>query len=710
MPHILRIFCVVLFLVAPVAMAQIDGTGLYRFGSFDSRGLDSINLGNLNTHFEIPIVSKQGRGVNFNYALVYDGLVWSQTSSSGTGYWQHDASWGFHGRLGGALLGYVTYNSKTIRCPTIEGIPQYGYQLSSYVYHDPYGGNHRFAYSYQECDEAEGYPKILGDGSTSDGSGLSYGVNTGVIRTQSGSLISAPENVGVNQSSYASIKDSNGNTITNNGNGTFTDTLGVTALTIGGGAAYGNPLTFTYPVALQGDQATSATITVYFKTYTVQTHFQCSGISEYGAVSADLIDHIVLPDAAASTYTFTYETTPTVAGAVTGRLASITLPTGGTINYSYSGGCNNSGINADGTPATLTRTTSDGSKVYSRTINGTASTTDVTDEKQNHANYSFTSSSENLWYETERKIWQGVASGTPLQDRITQYNGQTTTSSSWLTTPITQTDVLESFNGGAQSDIRNLYDSSGLLTTSSQYDPGNGGALLAYDSYTYGSAGKMTGVISRDAASQIVAQSSYGYDESTPTGTTSIPNHLNPSGLRGNRTSTHVWLGGASGTLDSYATYYDTGVPVSTTTPNGVTQYTYDSTQAFVNQVTLPTPSSGVQISTSANYDQQSGVQSSATGPNSGQTTQIAQYDRLLRPISIAMQDGGQTTYSYAPNQVGISSKIDATRSSDREIFYDSYGRVRRSAVFNGSVWYLTDSCYDAAGLLQYQSVPYSSS
>src|ERR1700733_436754 len=51
----------------------------------------------------------------------------------------------------------------------------------------------------------------------------------------------------------------------------------------------------------------------------------------------------------------------------TGRLAKITLPTGGTIAYAYSGGENNSGINTDGSYAKITRTTSDGTTTFTHT-------------------------------------------------------------------------------------------------------------------------------------------------------------------------------------------------------------------------------------------------------------------------------------------------------------------------------------------------------
>jgi len=77
-------------------IAQAPGTGLYAFGSFDNRGFDSVNLGNLNVHLEIPIVNKAGRGESFRYTIVYDGLIWSAVGATGSQYWQPDSGWGFH--------------------------------------------------------------------------------------------------------------------------------------------------------------------------------------------------------------------------------------------------------------------------------------------------------------------------------------------------------------------------------------------------------------------------------------------------------------------------------------------------------------------------------------------------------------------------------------------------------------------------------------
>src|SRR5207244_2542156 len=117
---------------------------------------------------------------------------------------------------------------------------------------------------------------------------------------------------------------------------------------------------------------------------------------------------IDLPDIATNPndkYTFTYETTPNdmhTPHYVTGRIASVTLPTGGMITYGYSGG--NNGITcADGSTATLTRTLSPGGVwTYEHAENGTAWTTLVTDPQGNQTNMNFT-----YIYETDRKVYNG---------------------------------------------------------------------------------------------------------------------------------------------------------------------------------------------------------------------------------------------------------------------------------------------------------------
>ena len=720
-----RILSAFIFSVSSLAVAQNLGTGLYAFGSFDSRGFDSVNIGNLNTHFEIPIVAKQGRGLPFDYSLVYDGFIWSQSTTTGTPVWVPDSAWGFRGQLFGGFTGYLTHTQSSIVCTSVPGSgggaepvegpgsggqPTPGVLYSNYVYHDPYGRTHVFNYSLQNCPSSG--QQITGDGSTSDGSGFSYvnsGILTGQVHSRSGQIINAPDEA--NSTASGNIIDSNGNTVTNNGNGSFTDTLGVTALTIGGAGSAASPLTLTYPVALQANSSTSATVTISYRTYTVQTNFQCSGISEYGANSVDLIDHITLPDASASTYSFSYEATAGVTGAVTGRLTSITLPTGGTISYSYTqGGCNgSSGINPDGTPGSMTRATGDGTRTYTRSVNTNATNTTVQDEKGNQSVYQFTIAN-GLFFETERSIYQGPASGTALFDQTTCYNfAVSPCNGSLISLPISETMTFASNNGGSQLGTQNVYDALGGLTSSTQ----NSGSTptLQITTNSYNSLEELLKTTTTDGSGNVVASASYGYDETTPTATSGIPQHNAVSGTRGNQTSVQVSTG--SGTLATTTAYYDTGVPVSTTTPNGTTGYSYDSTQTFVTQTTLPTPSSGVALATSASYDQQSGVQISATGMNAGQTTQVAQYDPLLRATSVTLPNGGVVTTTYSGNDTIVDQTTGTGSDAVTHTLVDTYGRKSRVAVLNGqssNPWYQVDYCYDATGLLQFQSMRYQGS
>src|ERR1700680_3345378 len=125
------------------------------------------------------------------------------------------------------------------------------------------------------------------------------------------------------------------------------------------------PMTFTYTAP----SGAAASYTMKYGTYTVQTNYGCSGVSEFGPTSEYLVSEIDLPDN--SKYTFTYEGAPSHPGNVTGRLASMTLPTGGTITYTYTGGSSGHITCSDGSASGLTRQIYDGTNTntwtYART-------------------------------------------------------------------------------------------------------------------------------------------------------------------------------------------------------------------------------------------------------------------------------------------------------------------------------------------------------
>ncbi|HEU5400120.1 MAG TPA: RHS repeat-associated core domain-containing protein [Terriglobales bacterium] len=699
-------FLLVLILLAGIQYGWSQAaTGPYPFGTFDSKGIESINVGNLNVHLDIPVFHKTGRGIPFAYDLTFDNLLWQPVGVSGSQAWEPADNFGWLAQTV-VMTGYLSYSTHEYLCDYPPPERKNFWIYDTWVYHDPWGRSHSFngelEYDPSGCDSTI---NSFTSGAL-DGSGYTltatratrYGplAQQQITSSYGRSLVVPTSTV----SSGSSITDSNGNQVSVSSAGVYTDTLGTSALAVAG-AAPGN-VTLTYPNASGG----TASYTIKYATYNIQTTFGCSGIGEYSASGTSLISEIDLPDG--TNYLFSYEATPGgSSGSVTGRIASIMLPTGGSINYSYSGGCNGNGMNPDGTVGSLTRTTSDGTKSYGRSpVNVNATSTDVQDEVGNHTVYQFTIAS-NKFYETHRQVHNGNDSAPILLDKYTCYNGAAPPcDGAPITVPISETIVWSSLNGGLQSAVTNSYDSVGLLTSSSQSD--YGGASLETESISYNSLGEPIEIQNMDPSSHVITDTEYGYDETAPVATSGIPQHIGGSSS-GNQTTAKSWLNTDGSWFTTNTAYYDTGVPVSSTGPTGTTQFSYDSTQAFATQTTLPTPSSGVTLATSASYDQQSGVALSATGMNPGQTVQATQYDNLLRPVTITMPDGGQTTYTYNPNQTVVSSKINSSQSSDQETFYDGYGRVIRTAVFNGSVWYLTDSCYDATGRLKSQSVPYAS-
>jgi hypothetical protein len=107
----LRKFLSVLVLVFSVhfAFGQV-GTGTYPHGTFDNKGFDAINVGNLNVHFSIPILNKPGRGLPFYYNLSFDSSVWYPATVSGSQTWTPVQNFGWKGDTELAT-GYVSYSS-----------------------------------------------------------------------------------------------------------------------------------------------------------------------------------------------------------------------------------------------------------------------------------------------------------------------------------------------------------------------------------------------------------------------------------------------------------------------------------------------------------------------------------------------------------------------------------------------------------------------
>src|SRR6202034_755766 len=193
-----------------------------------------------------------------------------------------------------------------------------------------------------------------------------------------------------------------GVSITKNGT-SYTDTLGIDALNFTTALP---PTTSQY--YYQDSAGNNQYVKVAYTTKNFHTIFGCPYIADVNSPSYYWPTTVSLP---AGTIGITYEAPSGYPNDTTGRIASITLPTGGTITYSYSGG--NSGIDcASGVVPTLKQTINDNNRhvstwTYVNTNNTATSnpsyyTTTATDPANNQTVYYFVNQ-----YQTEAQVYQG---------------------------------------------------------------------------------------------------------------------------------------------------------------------------------------------------------------------------------------------------------------------------------------------------------------
>jgi len=235
-----NLFFLLLFaLTASICDAQ-TGTGFPPFGSFQNSEFDTINEGNLNIHFAIPVVNKPGRGLPFRDTITYNGIIWGSIPGGASYLWQPPNLTTFGWNAGEltssgynqAIGGFVTY---TTRIPTNCPNPPHPLVLrENYVYHDTAGTNHFFGGQAVEQD-CNGVPHGFAT-AAQDNSGYSISVDSIMavsITTVGGVLIHPIQSGGSNPNPQLPrlVTDTNGNQITYDASaGAYTDTLGTVAL------------------------------------------------------------------------------------------------------------------------------------------------------------------------------------------------------------------------------------------------------------------------------------------------------------------------------------------------------------------------------------------------------------------------------------------------------------------------------------------------
>lgn len=435
--------------------AQGPATGMPPFGSF-SPPPDTINLGNLNVHWAMPFFSKPGRGLPFAYTWTFDNSQWSISTVGGPPTWMFNEGWQSQS------TGSVKYKPTTARCRQNVGDPwtvDNVYTLVSYT--DPAGTSHPLNNAViaddNTCVPHDPYSVTV---NVNDGSGyVVYAAADSPPRF----LIYTPSGITLTPAN-GTIIDSNGNYITI-GATSLTDTLGAPVMTLG--SIGSSPETYTYPTTTT---AGTAQVLVAYTTYTLQTAFNCSGnpgVQDVSYANWRLPTSVTYPDGSA--YTIGYEQTPGFGSTyTTGRVASVTLPTGGQISYAYTGA--NDGISCtDGSTLGLTRTSPDGTTTYVRT-GGATSTTTITDatSAQNQTVVSFSNG-----FETERQIYAGAVNPSNLlETAFTCYNGTTLANCAGPSAAISSRAVYVQWPGGQTSHTVTSYNNIGLPTEVDEYDFG----------------------------------------------------------------------------------------------------------------------------------------------------------------------------------------------------------------------------------------------
>ena len=438
-----------------------------------------------------------------------------------------------------------------------------------------------------------------------------------------------------------------------------------------------------------------------------------------------LIDNVQLADG--SRYTMTYQPSPTVSGAVTGRLASLTLPTGGTFTYSYgndpSYGC--------GLQSSLQRSTPDGSTTYTGTVTTSNtsgcvlnSTTTIANADASSEAVSFITPgvlqgqpASSLKLETAH-VWRDAASHT-LKSTMRCYNGGSGDCTSQnFTLPITSIKTTTSLDNGQSFQQVSFLNTSGLETELDEYDfsasQPSRRTVTQYATLGNNILNRPSSIVVYDASGSIVKNTTYGYDEVavSPTTGNNVPGLASVTGSRGNLTTKREWADANNSVVTTF-TYDSAGQVVSQQdSRGGVTTNSYDTaTDTYL--VAHKRPATGsVQHLETYTVDPATGLTLSSTDENNI-TTFFEYNDPLLRLTKKRSAAGtpleNWEAYLYdSPNQVRVLT--DKNTAGDGALVSktvkDGLNRTSTQVNWAGAE---VDFLYNNMGMLLSTTNPYTS-
>lgn len=770
------------------ATSADDQSGMQPYQSYHGGDIDSIGLSNGMLNLNFPLITYPQRGkLHLSFDIFYSDAAQhvGEKCVMGTCAW----AWGL--------------------TPTVAPFPKeksdvyvgWGQDLAAFgsmagQTYQPGPGQYTYYWGNWSIQFADGSKHPLGNQGTSTRTGSSpvfyfqgsgpwetldasgWRVNGALTATASGVGATAPasfidpDGVIHNAPNGAAEEDPNGNEITYNGT-TFTDSLDRQIPTPPNSFSSSNTGTSACPQNLQpldhavlwtvpGPNGGTENYTFCYADITVNLAPLDRAPGSTSPISQVKLQSIVMPNGQSWDFQYndpgdgsTFNGYPINYGTLT----QITLPTGGTISYTYltessegAGVCNLVGRWV----ATRSVNANDGTGshqwTYSYTINvgGASNSTTVTDPVGNYVVHTFGVGSCQP-YETDAKYYQVGGALLKTVDTIYAHAGSSNAGPSGIIN-VVPTTITTTWPNAKVSTVGNSYDAGFsyidyLGSTTYQGGPPNvglygklltktesdfGGTILRTTTNTYQALNSSTyltnNLLNLPASIKVTGASqtnytTYGYDENAVASSGISIQHDSspPTGTaRGNQTSIHRQLNngsavasgtcpavGSGGYLVTSVTFFDTGmVDISKDPCTYATTYAYSGTYigAFPTTVT-----NALNQSTTHTYDLNTGLLTSTTDPN-GQTTSFT-YDNMWRLASVTYPDGGSSVISHQetsfPNTATLTKKITSSQNYVTKDVFDGVGRVSQSQVSPGTQTIFTDFTYDADGRKSTVSNPY---
>jgi RHS repeat-associated protein len=657
--------CLTTFVVAQTNSGPTEG--ILPFETAAGGQYDIVNLANLSINIHATIQSKAGMSnLPLSYAF---GANEAQTPSLNNfpGPWYQSP--------GGFLGLHASSPSHSGLCP--DGVTRTTVAQKWSVV-DSTGNRHtlpNLAVDSSGC--ADGLVDI---DSANDGSGITVkadwtsGSLVTTVWDRSGNNVTNPAN-----SFYArTAHDPSGNTISSVWNGVsavFTDSLGQAALTV----TPGINTTYRYQWLNASGQQSQATVNITSPLYW-GTNF--CGVQFTGGPFTTA-SGVTFADGSSLTIGFEQAvgiTNPQGGPYYTGRFSSLTIPSGATITYAYSGGT--AGINcSDGTPNTLKRTTPDGTWTYVHTPPGptTLGTTNVLDPLGNEIDYTFSGQ-----YETLRKIYSGsAATGILLKTVRTVYNN----SSGTVTLPITRIDSYVTLAGQTTATLTTrLLNATGLVTQIKEYS--NSILLLRTTFIGYGTWNSATGACDNISNTRVADRVCY-HQVIDETGTpTTVAQSVRTYDGNGNLTSLGVWNGNAYLTT-SYA-LNPNGTPNTSSSPLGlVSTFGYSCNNGLASSISYNFAVGSTNLSTGQTIDCIGAVPTATSDMNGQGSTMNYGADPFYRPLSVTDALGNVTSVGYGGGATYTSIIYPTSNGATNSAvtYADTLGRPYNTQTKDGTAY-----------------------